>query len=90
MCRSIKSLHNFDPPATDDEIFAASLQYVRKISGFVNPSKANEGAFTMAVNQIAAESRRLLLAIESNAPPRNREIEAAKAKKRSVQRFGRQ
>ncbi len=90
MCRSIKTLHNFDPPATDDEIFAASLQYVRKISGFVNPSRVNEGAFTLAVNQIAAESRRLLQSLESNAPSRNREVEAAKAKERSAQRFGRQ
>jgi len=87
MCRNIKTLFNFEPPVTDEEIRAASLQFVRKLSGFNKPSKANEGAFLAAVDEIAAVSRKLLNALETNAPPRNREEEAAKARARSAQRF---
>ena len=87
MCRNIKTLFNFEPPVTDEEIRAASLQFVRKVSGFNKPSKANEVAFLAAVNEIAAVSRKLLNALETNAPPRNREEEAAKARARSAQRF---
>ena len=89
MCRNIKTLFNFEPPVTDEEICAASLQFVRKLSGFNKPSKANEVAFLAAVNEIAAVSRKLLNALETNAPPRNREKEAAKARARSAQRFPR-
>jgi hypothetical protein len=88
MCRNIKMLFNFDPPVTEDEIRAASLQFVRKVSGFSKPSKANEGAFLAAVEEIAAASARLLGALETNAPPRSREEEAAKAKARGAERFG--
>ena len=88
MCRNIKTLFNFEPTATDEEIRAASLQFVRKISGFSKPSKANEAAFAEAVDDIAAIAARLLAALESNAPPKNREEEAARAKARSAQRFG--
>lgn len=88
MCRNIKVLFNFKPPVTEDEVRAASLQFVRKISGFSKPSKANEAAFLAAVEEIAASSRRLLYSLETTAPPRNREEEAAKAKARSLQRFG--
>jgi hypothetical protein len=88
MCRNIKILFNFDPPVTDEEIRAASLQFVRKISGFTHPSKGNEEAFTRAVEEVAASSTRLLHALETTAPPKNREEEAAKAKARSVARFG--
>jgi hypothetical protein len=88
MCRNIKMLFNFDPPVTDEEIRAASLQFVRKISGFTKPSKANEPAFTAAIDEVAAASSRLLHALETNAPPKNREEEAAKAKARAVVRFG--
>jgi hypothetical protein len=87
MCRNIKTLFNFEPPVTDEEIRAASLQFVRKVSGFNKPSKANEVAFLAAVDEIAAVSRKLLDALETNAPPRNREEEAAKARARSAQRF---
>ena len=87
MCRNIKMLFNFDPPATSEEIQAASLQFVRKISGFNKPSKANEAAFASAVNEVAAASARLLAVLETNAPTRNREEEAAKARLRSAQRF---
>jgi hypothetical protein len=87
MCRNIKTLFNFDPPVTDDEIRAASLQFVRKLSGFNKPSKANEPAFLTAVDEIAAVARKLLHSLETNAPPRNREEEAAKARARSAQRF---
>lgn len=87
MCRNIKMLFNFDPPVTDEEIRAASLQFVRKISGFAKPSKANEPAFLAAVDEVAAVSSRLLQSLETNAPPRNREEEAAKAKARGVARF---
>ncbi len=89
MCRNIKLLFNFDPPVTDDEVHAAALQFVRKVSGFNKPSLANEAAFQAAVEQIAASSRELLLTLETNAPPRNREFEIAKARARSAQRFGR-
>src|SRR6185312_5008384 len=88
MCRNIKTLFNFEPVATDDEIRAASLQFVRKISGFTNPSRANEATFATAVDDIAAIAARLLDTLESNAPPKNREEEAARAKARSSQRFG--
>ena len=88
MCRNIKILFNFDPPVTDDEIRAASLQFVRKISGFNKPSKANEGAFLAAVDEVAGVSTRLLRSLETNAPPKNREEEAAKAKARAAERFG--
>ena len=88
MCRSIKPLYNLEPPVTEEEIHAASLQYVRKISGINTPSKANEAAFDRAVHDIAAISARLLLSLETAAAPKNREEEAAKAKERSVQRFG--
>ncbi len=88
MCRNIKMLFNFDPPVTPEEVQAASLQYVRKISGFNKPSKANESAFLAAVEEVAAISTRLLRSLETNAPPRSREEEAAKAKARGAQRFG--
>jgi hypothetical protein len=87
MCRNIKMLFNFDPPVTDEEIRAASLQFVRKVSGFNKPSKANEPAFNQAVDEIAAISARLLSSLETNAPPRNREEEAARAKARNAERF---
>jgi hypothetical protein len=88
MCRNIKMLFNFDPPVTDEEVRAASLQYVRKISGFSKPSKANEAAFLAAVEEVAGASIRLLRSLETNAPPKNREEEAAKAKARGAARFG--
>lgn len=88
MCRNIKMLFNFDPPVTVDEVRAASLQYVRKVSGFNKPSKANEAAFNAAVEEIAKASLRLLNSLETVAPPRNREEEAAKAKARGAARFG--
>ena len=88
MCRNIKMLYNFDPPVTDDEVRAASLQFVRKISGFNKPSKANEGPFMAAIDEIAASASRLLHSLETHAPHRNREEEAAKAKARGMQRFG--
>jgi hypothetical protein len=88
MCRNIKTLFNFDPPVTGDEIRAASLQFVRKISGFNKPSKANEALFVAAVDEIAEISSRLLCALETQAPPRNREVEIAKAKARAAERFG--
>ena len=87
MCRNIKMLFNFDPPVTDDEIRAASLQYVRKISGFNKPSKANEASFLAAIEEVAEISTRLLRSLETNAPPRSREEEAAKAKARNAERF---
>jgi len=89
MCRNIKTLYNFAPPVTEDEIRAAALQYVRKISGFNKPSKANETAFNEAVEQIAAASRMLLSTLETNSPPRDRETEAAKAKIRGARRVER-
>jgi hypothetical protein len=87
MCRNIKTLFNFEPPVTEDEIHAASVQFVRKISGFNTPSKANAAAFNAAVDAIAAVSHQLLSALETNAPPKNRAAEAAKARARSTQRF---
>jgi len=89
MCRNIRTLFNFEPPVTEDEILAASLQFVRKISGFTKPSKANEAAFNSAVDDIARISGRLLVSLESTAAPKNRQEEAARAKARSAQRFGR-
>jgi hypothetical protein len=88
MCRNIKTLFNFDPPVTEEEIRAASLQFVRKISGLNKPSKANEVKFLAAVEEVAAVSTRLLHSLETTAPPKNREEEAAKAKARAAQRFG--
>jgi hypothetical protein len=87
MCRNIKTLFNFEPPVTDEEIRAASLQFVRKLSGFNKPSKANEAAFLAAVDEAAAVSQKLLSSLETNAPPRDREVEAAKARARAAQRF---
>jgi hypothetical protein len=87
MCRNIKPLFNFQPPVTDDEIRAAALQYVRKVSGFNKPSKTNEAAFLAAVDAIAAASRTLLDSLETNAPPRDRVVEIAKARARAAQRF---
>jgi hypothetical protein len=87
MCRNIKMLFNFDPPVTPDEVRAASLQFVRKISGFNKPSKANEVAFQAAIDEVAAASSRLLRSLETTAAPRNREEEAAKAKARSAERY---
>ena len=89
MCRNIKTLFNFDPPVTDDEVRAASLQFVRKITGFNKPSKTNEAAFQSAIDEIAAASGRLLRSMDTTAPAKNREEEAAKAKARSAERFGR-
>jgi len=88
MCRNIKTLFNFDPPVTDEEIRAASLQFVRKISGFNKASKANEKAFLKAVDEITGISTALLRSLDTNAPPKNREEEAAKAKARAAERFG--
>jgi hypothetical protein len=88
MCRNIKTLFNFDPPVTEEEVKAASLQFVRKISGFSKPSKANEEAFMAAVEEVAGVSNRLLHSLETAAPPKNREEEAAKAKARAAVRFG--
>ena len=88
MCRNIKMLFNFDPPVTDEEIRAASLQFVRKISGFNKPSKANEPAFLAAIDEVASASTRLLRSLETSAAPRSREEEAAKAKARAAVRFG--
>jgi hypothetical protein len=90
MCRNIKILFNFKPPATDDEVRAAALQFVRKISGFNKPSQANEAAFLAAVEDITMISRRLIYSLETAAPPKNREEEAAKAKARAAQRYGHQ
>lgn len=87
MCRNIKTLHNFKPPATDEEIRASSLQFVRKLSGFTKPSKANEEAFNRAVDQVAQAAHDLLDSLVTTAPPRDREVEAAKARARSAERF---
>lgn len=89
MCRNIKTLYNYDPPVTDDEIRAAALQYVRKVSGYNKPSKANEAAFFVAVDEIAAVTSKLLNALQTNAPPKNRAEEAAKARARAAKRFAR-
>jgi hypothetical protein len=88
MCRNIKTLFNFDPPVNAEEIRAASLQFVRKISGFNKPSKANEASFLSAVDEVSAVAARLLHSLETNAPPKNREEEAAKARARAADRFG--
>jgi hypothetical protein len=88
MCRSIKTLYNFKPPATDDEIRAASLQFVRKISGYYKPSQANEAAFNTAVDRVAAAAHELLDSLKTSAEPRDRELEAARARARAVERFG--
>ena len=88
MCRNIKTLHNFSPPATDDEVRASALQFVRKLSGFTKPSKANEDAFNHAVEEIAHAARHLIDALVTNAPPRDRETEATRARARSATRFG--
>jgi len=88
MCRNIKTLHNFAPPATEDEIRASSLQFVRKLSGFTKPSKANELAFNRAVDDVAHAAHHLLDSLVANSPPRDREIEAMKARTRSAKRFG--
>lgn len=89
MCRNIKTLFNFEPPATDDEIHASSLQFVRKLSGTTKPSRANEAAFNIAVEEVRAAARKLIDSMVTTAEPRNREIEAAKLKARSAERFGR-
>jgi hypothetical protein len=88
MCRNIRTLHNFEPPATEDEVHDAALQYVRKISGFTKPSRANEAAFARAVEEVAAASSRLLASLVTTAPPRDREVEAARARARAAERFG--
>jgi hypothetical protein len=88
MCRNIRTLFNFEPPATEEEIRAASLQFVRKLSGFNKPSKANEAAFDLAVGQVAAVARTLLHSLETSAEPRDREVEAARARARAAERFG--
>jgi hypothetical protein len=87
MCRNIKTLHNFKPPATEEEIRASSLQFVRKLSGFTKPSKSNEEAFNRAVDQVTQAAQELLDSLVTNAPPRDREVEAAKARARSAERF---
>jgi hypothetical protein len=88
MCRNIQTLYNFEPPATEDEVRAAALQYVRKISGFTKPSRANEEAFALAVDEVAAASTRLLSTLVTSAAPRNREVEAERARARAAERFG--
>ena len=88
MCRSIKTLFNFKPPATDEEIRSASLQFVRKISGYQKPSQANEAAFNLAVEQVAAAAHRMLDSLQTSAEPRDREVEAARARERAAERFG--
>ena len=88
MCRNIRTLHNFEPPATDEEVHAAALQYVRKISGTNKPSKANEAAFERAVEEVADVSRRLLDQLVTSAPPRDRDVEAMRARERAAKRFG--
>jgi hypothetical protein len=89
MCRNIKTLHNFEPPATDEEVQAAALQYVRKVSGSQKPSKANEAAFARAIDEVAATTRRLLGELVTSSAPRDREVEAARARARAEKRFGR-
>lgn len=88
MCRNIKTLHNFEPPATEEEIHASSLQFVRKLSGFTKPSKANEPAFDLAVEQVSEAARLLLRSLVTNAPPRDRAIEVEKARARAAERYG--
>jgi hypothetical protein len=87
VCRAIKTLHNFEPPATEDEIRASSVQFVRKLSGFARPSKANEAAFARAVDEVAQAARTLLEALVTNAPPRDRDVEASKARAKTANRF---
>ena len=87
MCRNIKTLANFEPPATEDEIRASALQFVRKLSGTTRPSKANEAAFNLAVEEVTDAAHRLIASIKTNAPPRNRDVEAQKARERSLKRF---
>ena len=87
MCRNIKTLHNFEPPATEDEIRASALQFVRKLSGVARPSQANQRAFDRAVDQVTVAARELLASLVTNAPPRDREVEAAKARARAAERF---
>lgn len=87
MCRNIKTLHNFEPPATEEEVYLSSLQFVRKLSGFARPSKANQAAFDRAVHKVALAARELIDTLVTNAPPRDREIEALKARARSAERF---
>lgn len=89
MCRNIKTLHNFAPPASDEEVRASALQFVRKLSGFSAPSKANEAAFDRAIEEVFASARRLIDSLETHAPPRDRETEAKKARARAAERFGR-
>ncbi len=89
MCRNIRQLHNFAPPATEDEVYAASLQYVRKVSGATRPSQANQEAFDTAVREVAEATRRLLDQLVTAAPPKDREVEAAKARARAAERYGR-
>jgi hypothetical protein len=88
MCRNIRTLHNFEPPATEEEVRSAAVQYVRKISGFTRPSKANEAAFERAIEEVAAASSRLLDSLVTSAPPKDREVEAARAAERARKRFG--
>lgn len=88
MCRNIKTLFNFEPPATEEEIRAASLQFVRKLSGFTEPSQVNEVAFAQAIDQVASAARQLIRSLKTNAPPKDREVEAAKARERAKLRFG--
>jgi hypothetical protein len=87
MCRNIKTLFNFEPPATEEEIRASAVQFVRKLSGFTKPSKANEEAFERAIDEVAGVARRLLTVLQTNAPPRDREVEAMKARARAAERF---
>ena len=87
MCRNIKTLFNFEPPATHDEIHASAIQFVRKLSGFTHPSKANEAAFNEAIDEVTAAARKLIFSLETTRPPRNREIEAAKARARAAERY---
>lgn len=88
MCRNIKTLFNFDPPATTDEVMASSVQFVRKLSGFTKPSKANEAAFDLAVERVSTAAQEMLNSLFTNAPPRDREVDAARAKERAAIRFG--
>lgn len=88
MCRNIRQLHNFEPPATQDEVYAAALQYVRKVSGATRPSRANEAAFDVAVREVAEATGRLLGALVTSAPPKDREVEAARARQRTALRYG--
>jgi hypothetical protein len=87
MCRNIKTLANFEPPATEDEIRASALQFVRKLSGTTRPSRANEAAFNVAVEEVTAAAHRMIASLKTNAPPRNRDVEAQKARERSIKRF---